>query len=118
MKIASGDRHCLAVSEKGSLFGWGYNNMMQLSNADDFQDAENPSHAIFEPEQMGGELTNKFVVDVAAGSEHSVAVCQIRNSSGKCTHELVYSCGNNLKRSTGCLGYMSPNPQASSNDGQ
>ena len=36
VKIASGDRHCLAVSEKGSLFGWGYNNMMQLSNADDF----------------------------------------------------------------------------------
>ena len=50
---------------------------------------------------MGGELTNKFVVDVAAGSEHSVAVCQIRNSSGKCTHELVYSCGNNLKGQLG-----------------
>jgi len=72
--VVSGDRHCLAISEKGSLFGWGYNNMMQLSNADDYADADDPSHAVFEPEKMGGQLFGKFCVDAAAGSEHSVAV--------------------------------------------
>ena len=56
---------------------------------------------MFEPEILGGELDNKFVVDAAAGQEHSVAVCQIRNGEGKPTHELVYACGNNLKGQLG-----------------
>jgi len=67
VKVVSGDRHCFAISDKGSLFGWGYNNMMQLSHSDEYADAENPAHAVFAPERMGGELENKFVVDAAAG---------------------------------------------------
>lgn len=47
VKVVSGNRHCLAISEKGSLFGWGFNSMQQLSHSDDYQDADNPSHAIF-----------------------------------------------------------------------
>lgn len=50
---------------------------------------------------MTGELEGKFVVDAACGEEHTVVVCQIRNGEGKCTHELVYSCGNNLKGQLG-----------------
>lgn len=41
--------------------------MMQLSHSDEYADAENPAHAVFAPERMGGELENKFVVDAAAG---------------------------------------------------
>ena len=97
VKIVSGNRHTFAISNKGSLFGWGFNSMQQLSHSDEYQDPDNPQHAIFEPELMRGELTGKFVVDAACGEEHSVVVCQMRNGEGKCTHELVYSCGNNLK---------------------
>ena len=43
VKIASGFRHCLAITEDGRLFGWGFNSMQQLSNSDAFSDPENPS---------------------------------------------------------------------------
>lgn len=75
VKVVSGNRHCLAITEKGKLFGWGFNSMQQLSHSDEYQDAENPSHAIFEPTLMTGELKGKFVVDAAAGEEHTVVVC-------------------------------------------
>ena len=65
-------------------------------------DPDNPAHALFEPEYMNrGELKDKFVVDAACGEEHSVVVTQIRNPEGKCTHEIVYSAGNNLKGQLG-----------------
>ena len=48
-KIVSGHRHTLAVTENGLLFGWGFNSMQQLSNADSYADPDNPQHAIFEP---------------------------------------------------------------------
>jgi alpha-tubulin suppressor-like RCC1 family protein len=75
VKIVSGNRHCLAISDKGNLFGWGFNSMQQLSHSAEYQDPDNPSHAIFEPTLMSGELKGKFVVDAAAGEEHTVVVC-------------------------------------------
>lgn len=75
VKVVSGNRHCLAISETGHLFGWGFNSMQQLSHSDEYQDADNPSHALFEPELMQGELKDKFVVDAACGEEHTVVVC-------------------------------------------
>ncbi len=65
----------MAITENGLLFGWGFNSMQQLSHSDEYQDAENPSHAIFEPTVMSGELKGKFVVDAAAGEEHTLVVC-------------------------------------------
>lgn len=52
--------------------------MQQLSNSDDFRDPDNPQQAIFSPVILGGPLEKKFVVDVAAGEEHTIAVAQIR----------------------------------------
>jgi alpha-tubulin suppressor-like RCC1 family protein len=75
--------------------------MQQLSHSDEYQDPDNPSQAIFEPELMRGELKGKFVVDAACGEEHTMVVCHIRNGEGKTTHELVYACGNNLKGQLG-----------------
>ena len=47
-----------------------------------------------------GELERKFVVDAAAGEEHTVVVAQVRRD-GNCVAELVYGCGNNLKGQLG-----------------
>ena len=74
-KVVSGNRHCLAITENGGLYGWGFNSMQQLSHSDDYQNPDSPSHAIFSPEKFGGELKNKHVVDAACGEEHSVVVC-------------------------------------------
>lgn len=37
-------------------------------------DPDNPRQAIFEPELLGGALDRQFVVDAAAGEEHSIVV--------------------------------------------
>ena len=90
----------MAITEKGSLFGWGYNNMLQLSNSDKYQDPDSPSHAIFEPVKIEGELERKFVTDAAAGEEHSLIQCEIRRDDRPIS-ELVYACGNNLRGQLG-----------------
>jgi alpha-tubulin suppressor-like RCC1 family protein len=75
-KIACGFRHTLAITSEGKLLGWGFNSMQQLSNADEYQDPDNPKHAIFSPTVLSGpNLEGKFVVDIAAGEEHSVVIC-------------------------------------------
>ena len=35
-KVVCGYHHSLAVAESGALYGWGYNNMLQLSNSDKY----------------------------------------------------------------------------------
>jgi len=74
--------------------------MQQLSNAEAFMDPDNPSHAVFTPALLSGELEGKFVVNAACGEEHSVVVAQERRD-GKPVKELVYACGNNLKGQLG-----------------
>ena len=74
--------------------------MLQLSNSDKYQDPESPSHAIFEPIKLEGELERKFVVNVAAGEEHTVVKTEIRRD-GKALSELIYACGNNLRGQLG-----------------
>lgn len=36
VKVVCGYHHSLAITENGSLFGWGYNNMQQLSNSESY----------------------------------------------------------------------------------
>ena len=78
VKVVSGFRHSLAITEDGKLFGWGFNSMMQLSNAEDYIDPENSKQAIFTPAHIVGPLEHKFVTDAAAGEEHTMVVCQAR----------------------------------------
>lgn len=99
-KVVCGFRHSLAISEDGRIFGWGFNSMQQLSNADKYMNSENPQSAIFNPVQLLGELEGKFIVDAAAGEEHSIVISQIRKDQ-KPVSELVYACGNNLKGQLG-----------------
>ena len=75
VKIVCGFRHTLAITEDGKVYGWGFNSMQQLSNADLYQDPDNPQQAIFSPTLLQGNLEGKFVVDAAAGEEHTVVIC-------------------------------------------
>lgn len=100
VRIACGNRHTLAITETGECYGWGYNSMQQLSNAETFADPDNPTHAIFTPALLQGELEGKFVVNAACGEEHSIVVAQVKRD-GKPIKEVVYGCGNNLKGQLG-----------------
>ena len=71
-KIVCGYNHSLAIAESGALYGWGANNMLQLSNSESYQNPDSPLHAIFEPMKLEGELTGKFVVNASAGEEHTI----------------------------------------------
>ena len=94
MKIVAGYRHSFAITEKGHLFGWGYNNQQQLSHGSEFAQDENPWHAIFEPVQITHNLEGKFVFDAAAGEEFSIILCRNPNNGNV---EEVYATGNNLR---------------------
>jgi len=91
-KVVCGYHHSLAITESGALYGWGYNNMLQLSNSDKYQDPDSPLHAIFQPIKLEGELENKVVVNASAGEEHTIVQAQIIRD-GKPIHELMYGCG-------------------------
>lgn len=101
VKVVSGYRHSLAITASGNLYGWGFNSQQQLSHSAEYADPENPQHAIMTPVLLNtGELDRKFIVDAAAGEEHTVVVAQIRREE-KCISELVFACGNNLKGQLG-----------------
>ena len=56
-------------------------------------------HALFEPTRIGGELSDMYVVDAAAGEEMSIFVAH--GKVGGKVVERVFGCGNNLKGSLG-----------------
>ena len=95
-KIVCGYRHNLAITEFGRLYGWGFNNQMQLSNSDKFSDPETPHHAFFTPTLIYKGLEDKFVLNAAAGEEFSVVHCK----NAKNVQEL-YAFGSNLRGQLG-----------------
>ena len=94
VKIVSGYRHNFAITEKGNIFGWGYNNQQQLSHSDEYAMESNPWHAIFTPMPIKKELEGKVVIDAAAGEEFSLILC--KDPANNDVQE-VYACGNNLR---------------------
>jgi len=36
VKVATGYRHSFAITERGHLYGWGYNNQLQLSHGEEY----------------------------------------------------------------------------------
>lgn len=98
IKIVSGYRHNLAITEKGNLFGWGYNNQQQLSHSDEYSQDENPWHAIFTPVPIKKDLEGKRVIDAAAGEEFSLIL--VENPQNNNVLE-CYACGNNLRGQLG-----------------
>jgi alpha-tubulin suppressor-like RCC1 family protein len=98
VKIVSGYRHNMAITDQGNLFGWGYNNQQQLSYAENYAQEENPWHAIFTPMLIKKDLEGKFVTDAACGEEFSLILC--KNPQNNDVQE-VYGCGNNLRGQLG-----------------
>lgn len=88
----------MAISEEGNLFGWGYNNQLQLSHGDEYSQDENPWHAIFYPVQVKKGFEGKFVLDAAGGEEFSIIHTRDPNNGNV---EEIYSCGNNLRGQLG-----------------
>ena len=83
--MAVGINHCLALTVEGRIYAWGSNNWRQLGNDFLGQGTSGPVEVL-----VGGALTGKTVVDIAAGDTNSVAL----TSDG-----LVFSWGANLSAS-------------------
>jgi alpha-tubulin suppressor-like RCC1 family protein len=98
LKVVSGYRHNIAITDKGNAFGWGYNNQQQLAHSDEYAQEENPWHAIFTPMSLKGLLEGKFIIDAACGEEFSLILCT--NPSSNDVQE-VYATGNNLRGQLG-----------------
>jgi hypothetical protein len=67
--IAAGDEHSLALCSDGTVVSWGYNSHGQLGNGN------TTGTSIPVAVTTATALSNKTVVDVDAGHEHSVALC-------------------------------------------
>ncbi|KAK1124707.1 hypothetical protein K0M31_006071 [Melipona bicolor] len=75
--------HVLALTEEGKIYSWGHNNHGELGN-------NSTNHMI--PTLVTRNLTNEFIVDVACGSHHCLALTK----EGK-----VYAWGENTRGQVG-----------------
>ncbi|CAG5039199.1 unnamed protein product [Parnassius apollo] len=83
IKIAAGGFHCLALSEYGDLYAWGWNDMGQLgitTKDEAVQNCNNPISCslpkLLDIYDENGILVEFNVVDIAAGSRHSVIMLE------------------------------------------
>jgi alpha-tubulin suppressor-like RCC1 family protein len=67
--VAAGSSHSLALCSDGTVFGWGANNQGQLGN-----NSITPS-SIPVAVDTSGILAGRSIVAIAAGSQHSLALC-------------------------------------------
>ena len=86
LQVAAGGNHTMCVTEDGSVFAFGRNTQGQLGVGD--------KEKRLLPTLLRGELENKLVVQVAAGSSHTICVTK---------DGLVYACG------SGTLGQLGVN---------
>lgn len=67
VRTAAGVKHSLAVTADGRVFAWGVGASGQLGQGDKVDSSV--------AREVGGALKGKKAVDVAAGSDHSVVLC-------------------------------------------
>ena len=96
-KIYAGGNHNFALSKSGQVFGWGFNNVMQLGHEDEYIVPENPRMAFFEPVNYNYFFKNQEVKDIALGQDFTLFICE--NKSNGLTE--VFGMGHN---SNGQLG--------------
>ena len=75
VSVAAGGRHSLALCSDGTLAAWGYNGSGQLGN-NSMTDSRVPVLGM-----QSGVLVGKTVVSVTAGSDQSLALAAVQNSS-------------------------------------
>lgn len=74
-RIACSERHCLAVTNTGSVFAWGENEYSQLG----YTTSKKPQGIEFEPKPRKIEsLAKQFVIDAACGDNHSLVLTNQR----------------------------------------
>ena len=71
--IAAADNHSLCSTNDGKVFAWGSNGFGQLGYSTSSGDE---SSSRLSPRRVEGELKQAFVIAVAAGARHSVALTQ------------------------------------------
>lgn len=70
-QVASGSSHSLALTTDGKVYAWGYNGNGQLGDGS-FVQRNNPVPV---NSAIGSALSGRFVVRIAAGASHSLALC-------------------------------------------
>ncbi len=71
IKIATGGKHTLALCDDGTLASWGANYHSQLGNNASNTWSQSSPVAV----DASGLLAGKAVIDIAAGENHSLALC-------------------------------------------
>ncbi|CAI5437491.1 unnamed protein product [Caenorhabditis angaria] len=86
IQIAAGRAHCIAVAEDGRVFTWGSNEHGQLGLTSLIQRQETPKRV----------KTLNEVIQIAAGSDHSIALTESgrvfvwgEQADGRCIHEPI-----------------------------
>jgi len=93
--IAAAENHSLCSTSDGKVFAWGSNGFGQLGYSTASSSDESSSR--LSPRRIQGELKQVFVVAVAAGARHSVALTQLGE---------VYCWGDNKVSSMRCNVHM------------
>ena len=112
--IAAAANHSLCSTSDGWVYAWGSNGFGQLGYSTSSKEQDANSNSRLSPRRVEGELRQSFVVSVAAGDRHSVALtrtgevyCWGDNRSGQLA---VYSSSSVVASGSG-----SPSSQVSTN---
>eukprot|EP00984_Skeletonema_dohrnii_P012337 scaffold4988_cov108-Skeletonema_dohrnii-CCMP3373.AAC.1 len=93
--IAAAENHSLCSTSDGAVFAWGSNGFGQLGIHSSRGNAQqNPADSRLSPRRVEGELKHSFVVGVACGERHSVALTRLGE---------VYCWGDNKKGQLGVI---------------
>ena len=96
-RIFAAGSHNFALTKTGQVFGWGFNNLMQLGHEDQYSSPEQPRMAFFAPVNFSYFFKDHTVKDIALGLDFSLFICE--NNSNGITN--VFGMGHN---SSGQLG--------------
>ena len=110
--LAAGHSHCVAISQQGGLWSWGWNEdgQLGLEHVDTFR---------YMPQQVRGALTGKTCTTVGCGDRHTVVAAFDASGETERGASLAYSFGSNsngqlgIGKEKGDMGYLEcvPIPQ-------
>ena len=95
--IRCGGNHSFAISRNGQVYGWGFNNLMQLGHEEGYSAQSDPTLALFEPVDFTHLFKTGDIVDIELGADFSLFVTQNRANG----FTEVFAMGHN---NTGQLG--------------
>ena len=75
-KIFAGGNHNFVMTKSGQVYGWGFNNLMQLGHEDEYRVPDTPRLAFFAPVNFGYFFKDQTVKDIALGLDFSLFICE------------------------------------------